>query len=251
MRPSQVFLILNSDLEITIQPSTGQSFQIMIKATAKVKDVMEEISLRIDVPAEDQKLYYGATCLSDRPERRLPEELVLLEEPVICVEIPEYLTISVRFSAAQVVQIKIGKLKTLKDLAEKVRQVGPTTGESARTCFEYQGKKLDPRNERGTLESYGLATGSTLDVVLEVESISVIVKLPGGGETTVEVEPHKPLQYLLEKLHLGSEDPSEMIVSMGGRRLALEGTFSRYEASVLDLVVMFDWEIVFFGNINM
>ena len=83
---------------------------------------------------------------------------------------------------------------------------------------------LDPRNERGTLESYGLATGSTLDVIFEKEAISLTVKLPDGGETRVEVEPHKPLQHLLEKLHLESDNHSEMIVNMGSRRLPLEGS---------------------------
>ena len=119
---SGVLQLLSSELKVTVETTMGQNLQLTVHpGRAKVSDVMEEIKRHTDVPVEEQKLYYGESCISNRPWKALPEALLFVEDPTLVVEVPEYFEISVRVAQDKVIPIKIDKTKTLRDLQQRMR----------------------------------------------------------------------------------------------------------------------------------
>ena len=222
---SGVLQLLSSELKVTVETTMGQNLQLTVHpGRAKVSDVMEEIKRHTDVPVEEQKLYHGESCISNRPWRALPEALLFVEDPTLLVEVPEYFEISVRVAEDKVIPVKIDKTKTLRDLQQKVLSCAPL-GRRRRVWFIYEGNRLNPDEENGSLESVGITSGSVVDVEFEVILISVKVQLPNEDFLQIEVNPNGTVGDLLQKVTTAVDvELGENVFVLDGTNLDLQDT---------------------------
>ena len=228
---SGVLQLLSSELKVTVETTTGQNLQLTVHpGRAKVSDVMEEIKRHTDVPVEDQKLYHGESCISNRPWKALPEALLFVEDPTLLVEVPEYFEISVRVAEDKVIPVKIDKTKTLRDLQQKVPSCA-RLGRRRRVWFIYEGNRLNPDEENGSLESVGIISGSVVDVEFEV---LLMVQLPDGDFLQVEVNPNGTVGDLLQKVSTAVDvELGENVFVLDGTSLDLQETTASLQGKLL------------------
>ena len=212
-------------MKVTIETSTEERFQITVHpGRADVWNIMEEIEHHTDVPAEEQKLYYEESCISNSPWEVLPEALLFAEHPTLVVEVPEYFEITVRVAEDKVIPVKIDKTKTLRDLQQKVLSCA-RLGRRRRVWFIYEGNRLNPNEENGSLESVGITSGSVVDLEFEVLLISVKVQLPNDDGLQIEVNPNGTFEDLLQKVLTDVDvELGENVFVLDGNSLELQDT---------------------------
>ena len=113
--------LIETELKITVETSTETKFSLKVHpGRAKLRDVMEHIELKLNVPMKDQKLYHGRARLSDVPRRGLPYGLICSPQRTLILIIPEYIHILVSNENGVLHTIEIDKEKSLKAPMEEI-----------------------------------------------------------------------------------------------------------------------------------
>ncbi len=193
--------LIDAELEITIEASSKEKFPVKIHpGRAKVRDVMEQIEEKLEVPVRDQKLYLGRIRLSDTPMEGLPQKLICSPQPTIVVIVPECIHVTIEDQSGKSIAVKINKEKGLTALMEEIsRRINLPENEEAMLFFN--GKQLCPIKDKGTLTSLGLFSGSKLELKVKVIFIEISVWVLDGSPTIrVRCNPKETFKDLMKKV---------------------------------------------------
>lgn len=230
--------LIDTELKITIEASSKDMFSIKVHpGRTKVRDVMEQIERKLEVPKKDQKLYLGKTRLSDAPMEGLPHKLICSANPTILVIVPECIQVTLVDQTGKSIVVKIDKEKGLRALMEEISQrINLQENEEAMLYFE--GRQLCPSKDKGNLTSLGIFTGSKLVLKVEILFIEIKVWFSDGSPTiSVRCSPQETFQDLMKKIGKKGKKPRrERVVFAVEERVfdpdqdqgSLQGTTSCY-----------------------
>lgn len=203
--------------------TTETNFSVKVHpGRAKVRDVLEQIKRKLNVPSRDQKLYHGRTRLSDAPRRGLPYGLICSPQPTLILIVPEYIHITVEDQNGDLHTIKIDKEKSLTALMEEIPSCS-SLQENEEAILYFNGKQMCPTKDEGTLTSLGLVSGSKLELKVNIIFITVhVFFLNGSPAITVRCSPQETFKDMVKK------------VEMVGKKRELEKVIFAMEERVFD-----------------
>ena len=172
---------------------------------AEVRDVMEQVQRKLNVPIRDQKLYHGRARISDGPRRGLPSGLICSPQPTLILIVPQYIHITVANENGVLQTIKIDKKKSLIALMEEIPRCS-SLQENEEAILYFNGRQIFPTTDEGTLTSLGLVSGSRLELKVNIIFITVQVCFPDGSRTVnVRCGPQETFNDLVKKLEMKGE----------------------------------------------
>ncbi|KAL9976300.1 hypothetical protein ACROYT_G013584 [Oculina patagonica] len=194
--------LIDTELEIVIEASSKEIFPIKIHpGRAKVRDIMEQIERKLQVPIKDQKLYHGRTRLSDAPRSGLPDGVTCSPQPTVVVIVPEYIHITVEDQNGYSHEIKIDKEKSLTALMEEIPSCN-NLQENEEAVFYFNGKQLSPQpKDEGTLTSLGICSGTKLELKVKTAFIKLSVEA-WNFSVSVRCSPQETFKDLVEKVEM-------------------------------------------------
>ena len=198
MESSESLILVDVELDVTVEASTSETFQVQIRpGEAKIIDLMQKIEAELEVPIQDQKLFYEEIRLSDNPHKDLPEKLIYSLNRTVKVIVPDYIEITVENSASgESVTLKIDKEKHLTDLTQEIPSCR-NMDDNQEAMFLVGGKELSPVRNTGTLASLGICSGSWVKLEVRVLFIKVFVTGLLRSGLTVQCNPLETFQDLL------------------------------------------------------
>jgi len=189
----------------------------------KVRDVMEQVQRKLNVPIRDQKLYHGRTRISNAPRTDLPSGLICSPQPKLMLIVPEYIHITVTNENGRVLHtIQIDKEKSLKAFVEEIPSCS-SLQENEEAILYFNGRQIFPTKEEETLTNLGLKSGSRLGLKVNIIFITVHIRFLDGSQTVhVRCGPQDTFKDLVEK------------VETEGRRTELEKVIFAMQERVFD-----------------
>ena len=201
--------MIDTELTITIEASSKDMFSIKIHpGRTKVRDVMEQIERKLEVPNKDQKLYFGKTRLSDTPRKCLPHKLICNPKPTLLVIVPECIQVILVDQNEKAIVINVDKEKGLGALIE---EISPRINlqENEEAILYFKGRQLCPSKDKGTLTSLGLSTGSRLELKVEILFIEIKVWFSDGSPSiSVRCSPQETFKDLMKNIGKKGKAPS-------------------------------------------
>ncbi len=166
-----------------------------------MRDIMEQIERKLQVPIKDQKLYHGRTRLSDAPRSGLPDGVTCSPQPTVVVIVPEYIHITVEDQNGYSHEIKIDKEKSLTALMEEIPSCN-NLQENEEAVFYFNGKQLSPQpKDEGTLTSLGICSGTKLELKVKTAFIKLSVEA-WNFSVSVRCSPQETFKDLVEKVEM-------------------------------------------------
>ena len=193
--------LIDTELTITIEASSKDMFSIKVHpGRTKVRDVMEQIERKLEVPYKEQSLYLGKTRLSETPMKGLPHKLICSPKPTLLVNVPECIQLTLVDQNGKTIVINVDKEKSLKALMEEI-STRINLQENEKAILYFKGRKLCPSKDKGTLTSLGLSTGSRLELKVEILFIEIKVWfLDGSPSISVRCSPQETFKDLLNNV---------------------------------------------------
>ena len=190
-------------MQITVKTSSNRTFSVKTHpGKAKIHDLMKQIEGELDVPFRDQKLYLGRVLLSDAPRRGLPRELICSAQPTVDVIVPEYIHITVEDQNGDSHGIKIDKEKSPTALMEKLPSCSKLQ-ENEEASFYFNGKQLYPTKDNESLTSFGVCSGSKLELIVKVAFIEISVDAWFSVNLiNVRCDPQETFKDLVKKVEM-------------------------------------------------
>ena len=198
--------LIDAEISITVTSEACSNCPFPIKVhpgKVKVHYLMEQIEGKIQVPIRDQKLYHEGNLLSAAPSSYLPDKLICSPRPAVNVIIPEYIHITVEDQSGQSHSVKLDKEKNLKAVIEEIT-LCCNLQENEEATFIFNGKHLCPYEDEGTLSSFGICSGSKLELTVRILYIEVKVFFSDNSSSVrVRCDPQETFQDLVEKIFEG------------------------------------------------
>lgn len=193
--------LIDTELTITIEASSKDMFSIKVHpGRTKVRDVMEQIERKLEVPSKDQTLYFGKTRLSDTPMKGLPHKLICSPKPTLLVHVPECIQVTLVDQNGKTIVMNVDKEKGLKALMEEI-SLRINLQENEEAILYFKGRQLCPSKDKGTLTSLGLSTGSRLELKVEILFIEIKVWFwDGSPSISVRCSPQETFKDLMKNI---------------------------------------------------